>query len=245
LNYAAKLALHNGLDKKAVFCSMNILLTAATEAEIAPSIEYIAATWQPVEKHIFEKDDKQVTICISGVGMMATAYSLAKECSKKRFDIALQAGIAGAFDRSIETGEVVFVNSEQMGDLGAEDNESYLDIFELGLAQRDGFPYANECLNTPDADFHRLLPLRKVTGLTVNMVTGKEETVLRLAEKYNCQVESMEGAAFHYVCLQEKIPFAQIRGISNYIEPRNRAGWKIGDAILSLNDCVIAFVGQL
>ena len=45
----------------------------------------------------------------------------------------------------------------------------------------------------------------------------------------------MEGAALHYVCLQMAQPFLQLRAISNYVMPRDRAAWKIGDAVTALN----------
>jgi futalosine hydrolase len=54
----------------------------------------------------------------------------------------------------------------------------------------------------------------------------------------------MEGAAFHYVCLQEGMPFAQVRSISNYVEPRNRSAWKIKEAVIALNEWVVAFLKQ-
>jgi futalosine hydrolase len=45
----------------------------------------------------------------------------------------------------------------------------------------------------------------------------------------------MEGAALHYVCLKEKIPFLQVRAISNYITRRDRNAWRMAEAIASLN----------
>lgn len=233
------------MDKIALFCGMNILLIAATGAEIAPSTEYIGAQWERVSDSVFRKDGKELHICITGVGMVATAYHLTKKLTGKRFDIAIQAGIGGAFDRSIGLGEVVFVTSEQYGDLGAEDRDAYLDIFEMGLLEKDVFPFTNGRLETPDAPSDLLIGLRQVKGLTVNLVTGNEKTVQRLAETYGAEVESMEGAAFHYVCLQENIAFAQVRAISNYVEPRDRSKWKMKEAITGLNNWLTAFVGQL
>jgi futalosine hydrolase len=58
-------------------------------------------------------------------------------------------------------------------------------------------------------------------------------------------VESMEGAAFHYVCLMEKIPFLQLRGISNYVGERNKANWKIRESIDALNQQLIKMINQI
>jgi futalosine hydrolase len=46
----------------------------------------------------------------------------------------------------------------------------------------------------------------------------------------------MEGAAVFYACLYAGVPFAQVRSISNWVEPRNRANWKLDEAISNLNN---------
>lgn len=48
----------------------------------------------------------------------------------------------------------------------------------------------------------------------------------------------MEGAAVFYVANQLNIPAIQIRSISNYVEPRDRANWKIQEALSSLSTVI-------
>ena len=57
--------------------------------------------------------------------------------------------------------------------------------------------------------------------------------------------ESMEGAALHYVCLMENIPFVQIRSISNYIGERNKKKWNMMDSINNLNIELIKLLKML
>lgn len=45
----------------------------------------------------------------------------------------------------------------------------------------------------------------------------------------------MEGAALHYVCLIEKIPFMQIRSLSNFVGERDKSKWRMKEAITNLN----------
>ena len=45
----------------------------------------------------------------------------------------------------------------------------------------------------------------------------------------------MEGAALHYVCLSEKIPFLQLRSVSNYVGERDKSKWALREAIMNLN----------
>ena len=49
------------------------------------------------------------------------------------------------------------------------------------------------------------------------------------------QIEYMEGAALHYVCLQEKIPFLQIRSLSNFAGERDKSKWVLKESIAHLN----------
>jgi futalosine hydrolase len=70
--------------------------------------------------------------------------------------------------------------------------------------------------------------------------------VLSISELHtNCtdvHTESMEGAAVFYVAGMLDIPVMQLRTISNYVEPRNRAAWRIQEAIQVLNDLLISIL---
>ncbi len=171
--------------------------------------------------------------------MMVAAYSLARAFANNHFDFALQAGVAGSFDREIDLGQIVVVQSEQLGDLGAEDRDKYVDIFNLGFLEPDIFPFTEGKLDCPLHDITFAYRLLTVSGLTVNTVSGDATTIKKRIDTYGCQVESMEGAAFHYVCLMEKIPFVQVRAISNYVEPRDKSKWKMKDAVIGLNKWMI------
>ena len=52
----------------------------------------------------------------------------------------------------------------------------------------------------------------------------------------------MEGAAFHFVCLQQNIPFLQLRSISNKVGERNKTKWNLIEAIVNLNRELIDLV---
>ncbi len=224
---------------------MNILIAAATEAELAPFMAHLSANWSIISKNVYQHNNLQVVILVTGVGMVATAYTLTRALSAMKYDFVIQAGIAGSFNKDIKIGDTVFITSEQWGDLGAEDNDSYLDLFVMGLQDANTYPYENGKLNTAITEIHKNLMLPQVAGLTVNMVSGNENTIARLSAQYKCDIESMEGAAFHYVCLMEQVPFAQVRTISNYVEPRDRSKWQIGPAVKNLNNWLIDFLTRM
>lgn len=206
---------------------MKLLLAAATEAEIRPTLEALRRT---------PPAGLDITPCITGVGLTAATFSLTRALCNGGFDFVLQAGIAGSFDRALPLGSVVVVAEEVFGDLGAEDWEAFLDVFDLGFEDRDRVPFVGGALPAPLAQSpFPLSRLQPVKGLTVQTVAGRAETVALRARRYGATLESMEGAALHYVALQLGVPFLQLRAVSNYVEPRNRAAWQIGPALQALN----------
>jgi futalosine hydrolase len=112
----------------------------------------------------------------------------------------------------------------------------------MGLLEKNDPPYTDGTLVTPMFPIHNKIVMPRVNGVTVNTVSGNKSTIKRLYEKYGCATESMEGAAFHYVCLQERVPFAQVRAISNYVIPRDKSQWKMREAIINLNNWLIGFL---
>ena len=216
---------------------MNLLIVSATEAEIAPFTQFMQTASL--------RDGISGGILYTGVGMVNTAYELTRYLQRGSYDLVLQVGVAGSYVNTISPGSVVFVTSDQYGDLGAEDHDNYIDIFEMGLIDKDARPYVIGKLYTPLIAIHNKIVLQHVSGLTVNTVSGSERTIKMRNEKYHCDVETMEGAALHYVCLKEKVPFAQVRAISNYVTPRNKSEWKMKEAIIDLNNWLIDFVTSL
>jgi len=213
---------------------MKILLVAATAGEVQGLREELKQTVHHIE------------VLVTGVGATATAYSLTRKLTKNRYDLVMNIGLAGSFRDEIQTGEVVNVVSETFGDLGAEDDRKFISAFELGLMKEDEFPFWNGKLKSEYAThFPSLSKLKKVKGVTVNTVHGNEKSILRTVQKYQPDVESMEGAAVFYVCQMEKIPFLQLRAISNRVEKRNRNAWNIPLPLENLRRVVLLLLNEM
>ncbi|MCD6011611.1 MAG: mqnB [Flavipsychrobacter sp.] len=212
---------------------MNLLLIAATDGEIN----------RPLPASI--KGDWSIEVLVTGVGMVATTYALTKHIQHNKYDFVMQVGVAGSFYKELALGDVVFITEDRYADFGAEDHDKHLDIFEMGLQDKNTFPFSNGKLVNPLSHFHDNIKLPRVSGITVNTVSGNAQTIKMRSERYNAMVESMEGAAFHEVCLRENIPFAQVRAISNYVTPRDKSQWKMKEAVINLNDWLAGFINTL
>ena len=167
--------------------------------------------------------------------MVATAAWCSRLLAGASYDLALNLGVCGSFDRALTPGAVVHVASDRLAELGAEDGERFLTVQELQLVRDDEFPFQDGLLiNRQPPPNAALRALPAVSGITVNRVHGREESIAAVVRRFSPQVESMEGAAFMYACLIHDVPFAQVRAISNVVERRNRAAWKMQDAVASL-----------
>jgi len=202
---------------------MRVLLCAATEMEIAPAIQALSL----IENH-------SVDLLITGVGLLASTYALTRELTVKRPEFILQAGVAGSLQMEQQLAQVVTVQSDCVGDLGVRENGSFQSLFDLKLLGANTLPWTNERLVNSNPLLATLdLPL--VNGITVNEITTNAAMITHYREKLNVQIESMEGAALHYVALLEKIPFLQLRALSNLIGERDKAKWQMKEAITHLN----------
>jgi futalosine hydrolase len=213
---------------KAEFCQMRILLIAATPNEI----------------ELFINAYSHVDILITGVGAHATIYHLQKRLYKQEYDLVIQAGIAGSFSTEIPLGETVLIKQDTFGDLGAEEKRVYTTFFSSGLINGHEFPFANGWLMNATS-LPKSNSLRSVKGVTVNKVSDSFLQKLQLIDAFDPQVETMEGAALHYVCLQEDIPFMQVRAISNYVGERDKSKWAIKLAFENLNTALTGLINEL
>ncbi len=209
------------MKRKNEICTMSILIVAATNMEIAP----------------FIADNKGIDILVTGVGMPAALYHIQKKLALKKYDFAIQAGIAGAFNIDIELGEVVVTGQDTFGDIGMEEKGSFTPIFQSGFMDKNEFPFTDGWLvnNNP---LLQLCSLQIVSAITVNKVSDSTLQKQQSAFNFNAATESMEGAAFHYVCLQEAVPFIQLRSISNYVGERDKSKWKMKASIQNMNEAL-------
>jgi futalosine hydrolase len=201
---------------------MKVLITAATHPELAA-----------IESMIIAHPNQDIHVAVTGIGMIATTYHLMDRLQEIPFDLMIQIGIAGCFDHQYNLGNAVAIQSESIAEMGVVEQDEYKDIFDLRLTDLDEPPYQGKLLVNPHADLLSLSPVPKLSAVTVNQISTAETVISRYKNTYQASIESMEGAAFHYVGLLKQIPFIQFRGISNYVGDRNKSNWKIKEAIQS------------
>lgn len=211
----------------------NILLVAATAHEISPCIEWLGA-----QRKI------QADVLISGMGLTATAYHLTRQLSMKKYNGVIQAGVAGCFDLSVPLGSVVAIKQDTIADQSVVELEKLKTLFDLKLVPANRYPFKNGWLVNFNKELLNKSGLKSVKGISVNQITTSPSMIKFYKQMFQPVIESMEGAAFHYVCLMENIPFLQIRSISNYIGERNKKKWDMSNSISNLNETLIRMINN-
>lgn len=223
---------------------MLLSIVAATPFEIAPLQEYLNKDFEAKEEGLFEKEDLKIRVLITGVGIPLTALQLGFYLAKEQPDLLINAGVAGAFNRDLELGAVVHVIADCFGDLGVEEADgSFTNIHELGLIAANDAPFEKGILYNRSASQHSFLPV--ASGVTINTVHGHSASIQAFQTQYPVDVETMESAAVFLACLQTDVNFLAIRSISNYVEKRNRAAWRLDLAIENLNKVLVEVISGL
>jgi futalosine hydrolase len=225
---------------------MNILIVSATELEIKPFINKINAQHHnnkfpsslPYKQH-------HIDFLISGIGLVLTTYNLTRVLMHQNYDLIINAGIAGSFNYNFSIGEVVLVEQEEFGDLGIEDRTGFQSVFEINFIKPNEFPFTNGKLKCTLPASLKGLKIKSINGLTSNTAHGNQNSINQLITKFNPDIETMEGAAFFYICLKEKVNFIEIRAISNYVETRDKSKWNIPLATENLSNELVQIIESL
>ncbi|MFJ7064805.1 futalosine hydrolase [Streptomyces sp. NPDC101115] len=194
-------------------------------------------------------DGPVVDVLVAGVGpaaaAAATSTALAHAAALGRpYDLVVSAGIAGGFLPHAPIGTVVVSDAVVAADLGAQTPDGYLAVEELGFG-RSAHPVAPELAGAV-AEALADGGLRHVVGpvLTVSTVTGTAGRAAELAGRHpGAAAEAMEGFGVAEAAAAYGVPVVEIRAVSNAVGPRDRAAWRIGEALAALR-YAFQLVGQ-
>ncbi|MEU0160859.1 futalosine hydrolase [Streptomyces sp. NPDC006261] len=161
----------------------------------------------------------------------AAAFALASSASHP-YGLVVSAGIGGGFAPGAPLGSLVVASDIVAADLGAETPDGFLPVTALGFG-RDRF--------TPPPALVR--EVAAATGaapgpvLTVSTVTGTAaRTAALLAAHPGALAEAMEGFGVAEAAERAGVPVLELRTVSNTVGPRDRAAWRIGDALAALTE---------
>ncbi|MET8500064.1 futalosine hydrolase [Streptomyces microflavus] len=163
----------------------------------------------------------------------AAAFALASSASAPGpYGLVVSAGIGGGFAPAAPLGSLVVASDIVAADLGAETPDGFRPVTALGFG-RDRF--------APPPTLVR--EVAAATGaapgpvLTVSTVTGTAARTAALLTAYpGALAEAMEGFGVAEAAERAGVPVLELRAVSNTVGPRDRAAWRIGDALAALTE---------
>jgi futalosine hydrolase len=216
---------------------MRVIITAATNLELDGCAKKAS--------QVFKKSKLNISFHATGIGMLASGVKLTQLTTTYKPDLIIQMGIAGTYSKNEPLGKVMVVASESIADLGVRENGTFKDLFETGLQKENEAPFKKRKLTNPTIKSLNVLKSDLVAAVTINEITTSPKRIKEIIEARNPVLESMEGAALHYVGCFTKTPFIQIRAISNYVGERNKAKWKLKESIEQLEAYVLTYLAKL
>jgi futalosine hydrolase len=174
-------------------------------------------------------------VVAAGVGPARAAASTATALTTAAlegapYDLVVSAGIGGGFAPGAPVGSLVVADEITAADLGAETPEGFLPVTELGFGSVTHHP--------PPALVRAVAAATgALTGtvLTVSTVTGTAARADELRARHpRALAEAMEGFGVAEAAAAHGTPVLELRAVSNPVGPRDRAAWRIGDALAAL-----------
>ncbi|MFH9468336.1 futalosine hydrolase [Streptomyces clavifer] len=162
----------------------------------------------------------------------AAAFALASAPAADPYGLVVSAGIGGGFSPAAPVGSLVVATGIVAADLGAETPDGFVPVTGLGFGRDSFLPPAALVRDVAAATGALAGPV-----LTVSTVTGSAaRSAVLLAAHPGAVAEAMEGFGVAEAAARIGVPVLEIRAVSNAVGPRDRAAWRIGEALAVLTE---------
>ncbi|MFG2286307.1 futalosine hydrolase [Streptomyces sp. NPDC048595] len=178
--------------------------------------------------------DMGFDVLAAGVGPAAAAAGTATALTAAAlagtpYDLVVSAGIGGGF-ASAPLGSVVVSDAIVAADLGAQTPDGFVPVTDLGFGTVAHRP-EKALVDAVAAASGGAVG----TIVTVSTVTGSAARAAELARRHpGVLAEAMEGFGVAEAAAAHGVAVLELRAVSNAVGPRDRAAWRIGDALAAL-----------
>jgi futalosine hydrolase len=181
------------------------------------------------------RNDPRFDVVIAGVGPIAAAVNTMAALASSRYDLVVSTGIGGGFVDKAPIGSIVVASEVIVADLGSQSPEGFISMDKLGFGTTHLQVESKISLNLVEAIRKGGLLVYYGPILTLSTATGTAVTAAALSERVpGVGAEAMEGCGVAAAAHRRDVPFIEIRTISNVVGPRDRAAWRIGEALAAL-----------
>ena len=235
-----------------------VLVVAATPGELC---EMVGALARVVEEQVAGRTvrigrigEVVVATVAAGIGKANAAMAAATVLDRCAAPWVLSVGVGGAYPESgLQLGDVAVASEEIYADEGVEQGERWQGLEAIGIPLWQG--EKRQYYNRLPVDSGFAGALRRAATevgqvgagpfVTVSAVTGSQARAAALTRRFHPVCENMEGAAVAHAALIAGSRFAEVRGISNLVGPRDRAAWQLGAAAAAAQQAAVRWLRGL
>ncbi|NOZ25856.1 MAG: futalosine hydrolase [Nitrospirae bacterium] len=207
---------------------------------------------------------RRVVLTASGVGKTNAAHAATLLIEKFRPAMIVNFGVGGAYPG---TGAgvcgIAVADSEIYGDEGVVTRDGFKDMRDMGMALVQAPPGSDVGAGRRRRRIYNRIPIQPVPVrkaysalkrlsfsplkgpfVTVSTVTGTAARAAELQAMYGAVCENMEGASVAHVCVLHRVPFLEIRGMSNLAGERDKRRWRLKEAAVECQRAVMGVLGR-
>jgi futalosine hydrolase len=165
------------------------------------------------------KPRSRVEILVTGIGPVEATAATSRALATSSPSIVINAGIGGGFRGRAAVGDAFAIETEHFAELGLEDGSPLPPLpGSVRLVQRIDSDAAL-------VDLCSGIGARIGSAITVSTITTSEARADSLAERFEAEIEAMEGFAVLRSAAVAGIPALELRGVSNLVGPREQGAW--------------------
>lgn len=184
------------------------------------------------------KHDDQVMTAVCGVGPVESAVRFMQVLGdhEGRIKCVVNFGIGGAYlgetvGPAIGLLDICLAESEILGDYGVCYGNQVEPFSRPDLTGKTKFMLSEALLNYARTELaERQLDVFTGAFVTVNGASGTAARGRFMKSRFNSICENMEGAAIARCCDMFSLPMVEVRVISNMVDDRPGAPWKLKEA---------------
>jgi futalosine hydrolase len=165
------------------------------------------------------KPRPHIEMLATGIGPVEAAAATARMLAISTPEYVINAGIAGGFAGRAKVGDAFAIETDYLAELGLE-----------GGAPSPALPGGSRLITQAESDASLLQRARNIgariaNAITVATITATQLRAEDLAERFEAEVEAMEGFSVLRCAAVAGVPAIELRGVSNVVGPRESGGW--------------------
>ncbi len=165
-------------------------------------------------------------VVAGGIGPAESAAATSAALASESYDLVISAGIAGGF-APLPIGAIAVASTIAFADLGTQSDAGFAPLPSAAAHYEVGPKLAVELADRTGGHLGTIVTVATVTGTAA----GADALLARYPDAV---AEGMEGAGVAAAAVRHRVAFAEVRAISNVVGPRDRASWRIAEALAAL-----------